>query len=190
MDKAMRAMWRMKHKAVQKQLNREAWTLVRDDWHHTRFFLFGVMASRLVKGWLLAMMTLFLALGGGLFVLFFLVPERFYAEFIALDLAGFMQLRAALKTLLVDFSYQYAPAFGVLWMVMSVWHRYVDRAQSLRAAAGRMASSPLADNRSRALYAGEQGEALAQSIRDNTQAKVVFAEGSKHTGEPKREEKP
>ncbi|CAI2152911.1 hypothetical protein [Serratia marcescens] len=169
MDKAMRDMWRMKHKAVQKQLNREAWALVRDDWHHARYLQFGVLTRRFVNGWLLAMMMLLLGLGGILLVLFFLEPERFYTEFTALDLAGFMQLRAALKTLLVDFSYQYAPAFGGLWMVMSVWHRYVDRAQSVRTAAGRLGSS---------------------SIRDNTQATVVFAEGSNHTGEPKREEKP
>lgn len=64
MDKAMRDMWRMKHKAVQKQLNREAWALVRDDWHHARYLQFGVLTSCFVKGWLLAMMMLLLGLGG------------------------------------------------------------------------------------------------------------------------------
>ncbi|EFE93319.1 hypothetical protein [Serratia odorifera] len=194
MDKAMRVMWRMKRKAEQKQLNRDALALMRVDWFDERYRMLGAMAYRFVKGWIMANLVWVFVVGSFLLFWLILAPERLYAEFGSVTSTGFMQLSTGLKTLLTEFSYRDAVAIGALWMGMSSWIHYLKRIKQLRAADERFKSCSVnaavfpstaeeqqAWGRLQDVYAGEKGEKLAQAIRDNTNASVVFCGDSINT---------
>ncbi|HIE6455512.1 TPA: hypothetical protein ACXJEC_004777 [Serratia marcescens] len=85
MVKAMRAMWRMKRKAEQKQLNRLAFGVLRTLWAESPWQVITLLALRSVVSWLVIWGLLFACLGWML--LCFWLPS-FGAFYDALSIIG------------------------------------------------------------------------------------------------------